>query len=80
MSESFQFVDFYWRINGSDPASDRYLVGVAAYHKDKGWRFFPRISGKLPSRVYHPTWEKCVPRWVGYPDRCETETRDSVYL
>jgi hypothetical protein len=80
MSESFRHVDFYWRFNRSEADSDRYLVGVATYFAGQGWRFNPRVSGRKPSRRFYLTWEECVPRWVGYPDRCETETRDAAYL
>ena len=37
-----------------------------------GWRFFPNVSGRAPSRKRHATMEKCLPRWVGYPDHCES--------
>lgn len=37
-----------------------------------GYRFIPNVSGRKPSRKAHPTMEACLPRWVGYPDRCET--------
>jgi hypothetical protein len=37
-----------------------------------GYRFFPNTSSRKPSRKSHPTFESCLPRWVGYPDRCET--------
>jgi hypothetical protein len=81
MSKSFRYVDFYWRLAGSE---DRYLVGVATYVAGEGWNqgwcFFPRVSGRKPSRRFYLTWEECVPRWVGYPDRCETEMRDAAYL
>jgi len=37
-----------------------------------GWRFFPNVSGRKPSLKRHATMEKCLPRWVGYPDHCES--------
>jgi hypothetical protein len=49
-----------------------YLLGVAVSREPGQWRFLPNVSGKSPSRKYHPTFEKCLPRWVGYPDSCES--------
>ena len=38
-----------------------------------GWRFFPNVGNRRPSRKRHATMEKCLPRWLGYPDRCQSE-------
>jgi hypothetical protein len=38
-----------------------------------GWRFFPLTTAHSISRKAWPSWESCIPRWVGYPHRCETE-------
>ncbi len=43
-----------------------------AVRNDAGWRFIPNVAAHKSSRKAHPTMDKCVPRWVGYPDRCET--------
>jgi len=40
--------------------------------KADGYRFWPAVAHHRPSRKAHPTFEACLPRWVGYPDRCET--------
>ena len=37
-----------------------------------GYRFNPSVFGYKASRKGHPTLEACLPKWVGYPDRCET--------
>jgi hypothetical protein len=37
-----------------------------------GYRFTPNVSGRKPSRKVHPTLADSLPRWVGYPNRCET--------
>jgi hypothetical protein len=37
-----------------------------------GYRFVSNVAGHGNSRKGHPTFEACLPRWVGYPDRCET--------
>jgi len=37
-----------------------------------GWRFIPNVSGRTISRTPRANWEACLPRWVGYPDRCRT--------
>ena len=50
------------------------LLGYAVRY-EKGWRFFvaPPFGGIIrSSRAYHPTMEKCLPRWIGYPDYCES--------
>jgi len=61
-------VSFYWRPLGGQ----RFLVGTAE-RRPRGWRFIPNVSGRMSSRKFHPSLEKCLPRWVGYPDRCESE-------
>jgi hypothetical protein len=38
-----------------------------------GWRFYPVTTAHGPSRKHWESWEACLPRWVGYPNRCETE-------
>lgn len=50
----------------------RFFLG-AAVHKATGWRFIPNVASHKSSRKDWPTWEQCVPRWVGYPDHCESE-------
>ena len=45
----------------------------AAVLKPRGWRFIPGVSGRKTSRRVWPTWEACVPRWVGYPDKCMSD-------
>ena len=47
-----------------------YRLGVAVEHND-GWRFVSIIASRGNSRKSHATMEKCLPRWLGYPDRCE---------
>jgi len=44
-----------------------------AIKQTAGWRFIPTVSGRSTSRKAWPTWEACLPRWVGYPDRCQTK-------
>jgi len=46
-------------------------LGTAVQRAD-GWRFVPAVAGRMSSRKAHPTLEKCLPRWVGYPDYCES--------
>ena len=48
-----------------------YLLGVATEQRD-GWRFISNVSAHKSSRKWHPTMERCIPRWVGYPSKCET--------
>ncbi len=51
----------------------RFLLGAAVCKAD-GWRFIPNVASHKSSRKSWSTWEQCVPRWVGYPDNCESET------
>jgi hypothetical protein len=44
-----------------------------AVRNEAGWRFIPNVSSRHPSRKAHRTFPKCLPRWVKYPDGCETE-------
>ena len=39
------------------------LIGVAKPYRD-GWKFFPRMSGRAPSRKVHPTALDSLPRWA----------------
>lgn len=48
-----------------------YRLGTAVEYAD-GWRFISNVASHKSSRKYHSTMEKCLPRWVGYPDRCES--------
>ncbi len=50
----------------------RYLLGTACQNEN-GWRFISNVASHKNSRKSHPTMEKCIPRWVGYPDGCESE-------
>jgi hypothetical protein len=54
------------------PVEQLFVLGEACFQPTKGWRFFPRVSGREPSRKFYPTLEACLPRWVGYPDSCES--------
>ncbi len=44
------------------------IIGFCQERHD-GWRFFPTTRARKPSRKSHATWEKCIPRWTGHPDR-----------
>lgn len=48
-----------------------YRLGTAVEYED-GWRFIPNVSSHKSSRKHHRTMQKCLPRWLGYPDRCES--------
>jgi hypothetical protein len=62
-------VKFYRRL--ADGTS-RVLLGTAC-HYEAGWRFIPNNAVNKPSRKSHPTLRKCLPRWIGYPNHCESE-------
>lgn len=53
-----------------------YRLGTAIEYSDRTWKFMPNISGRAKSSRYHPTWERCLPRWIGYPDHCESTVRE----
>ena len=44
-----------------------------AVERPEGWRFIPNIAHRHSSRKSHATMEKCLPRWIGYPDSCQSE-------
>jgi len=48
-----------------------YHLGTAV-QSGQGWRFIPNVVSHRSSRKFHPTMTKCLPRWIGYPDRCES--------
>jgi mRNA-degrading endonuclease HigB of HigAB toxin-antitoxin module len=50
-----------------------YRLGTAVEYRD-GWRFISNVTSHKGSRKFHATMEKCVPRWVGYPDKCVSQT------
>lgn len=49
-----------------------YHLGTAVQYRD-GWRFLSNVTSHKSSRKFHATMEKCLPRWLGYPDKCESE-------
>lgn len=53
------------------PDGSTYHLGTAVEYND-GWRFISNVSAHRSSRKYHATMEKCLPRWIGYPDRCQS--------
>jgi hypothetical protein len=55
------------------PDGSRYRLGTAVRYLDR-WRFLSNVASHRSSRKYHSTMKSCVPRWVGYPDYCESET------
>jgi len=60
------------RFNRRLPDGSTFRLG-AAVQNEAGWRFIPNVAAHRSSRKAHATMERCIPRWVGYPDRCETE-------
>ena len=57
----------FWRL-GATTAHD----GILGHAKltTRGWKFYPAVSGRSPSRKHHRTLDGCLPRWVHYPDGC----------
>ena len=48
-----------------------YHLGTAVEY-DNGWRFISNVCSHKSSRKFHRTMKKCLPRWLGYPDRCQS--------
>jgi hypothetical protein len=60
---------FYRGIQGVDYG----LRLGTAVECEGGWRFISNVASHKNSRKMHETMEQCLPRWVGYPDRCYSE-------
>ena len=54
------------------PDRSTFVFGYATQNP-AGWRFVPRVAGRRSSAKWHATMERCLPRWLGYPDHCESE-------
>ena len=44
----------------------------SASRNHEGWKFIPAVCGRKASRKRWPTFESCLPKWVGYPHACKT--------
>lgn len=56
------------------PSGSAYHLGTAVYYENgPGWRFISNVTAHKSSRKFHSTMEKCLPRWLGYPDNCRSE-------
>jgi hypothetical protein len=65
-------VSFYRPLAGGT----EFKLGAAVYYPNgPGWRFISNVSSHKGSRKFHATMEACVPRWVGYPDKCRSESK-----
>lgn len=54
------------------PGGEGFHLGTAVHYPD-GWKFLSNVTSHRNSRKFHATMEQCLPRWVGYPDRCRSE-------
>jgi hypothetical protein len=53
--------------------TDGHVIKLGSVRWDgDGYRFTSHVASHGNSRKSHPTFEACLPRWVGYPDHCET--------
>ena len=52
------------------PFEEKPIYGTARYTPGRGWKFITNVSSHRSSRKFHSTLEACLPRWIGYPDRC----------
>jgi hypothetical protein len=60
------------RVQRRFPDGRLYEVGLCQ-RLASGWKFFPKTTAHAPSRKTWPTWEACIPRWVGHPLKTEIE-------
>lgn len=60
------------KVNRRLPGGSVGLLGTAS-QSVQGWRFISNVASHKSGRVFRETWEKCLPRWCGYPDHCETQ-------
>jgi len=70
-----KIVAFYRRASGA-PKEARYLLGHAckcSITLGGWWRFVSLIKGRPSTRWAHRTMEDCLPKWLDYPDGCESE-------
>jgi hypothetical protein len=56
-----------------------YRLGTACHYAD-GWRFISNVASHKSSRKFHPAMERCLPRWLGYPDSCESVAVEPVVV
>lgn len=63
-----------WRAhgNGSRGGIIGHAIKTAA-----GWVFVPYLIGRPLGRIAE-SWEKCLPKWVCYPDGCESRRMEPV--
>ena len=53
------------------PGGSTYKLGAAVQYPD-GWRFISNVASHKGSRKLHPTMKACLPRWLGFPDKCRS--------
>ena len=53
------------------PGGSTYKLGAAVQYPD-GWRFISNVASHKGSRKFHPTMKACLPRWLGFPDKCRS--------
>lgn len=59
------------RLFNENGGTDMWRLGTVVL-RDDGYRFTSNVASHGNSRKAHSTFEACLPRWVGYPDGCET--------
>lgn len=60
-----------WAVERTLGSGDVLRLGTVRWVGD-GYRFFPNVAGRKPSRKTFGSIAASLPRWVGYPCRCET--------
>lgn len=63
-------IRFYRSLAGGERG---HLLGAATQMFDGTWRFIPNVASRQRSRKSWPTWEACLPPWVGYPNKCMSD-------
>jgi len=46
-------------------------LGVAV-QSTGGWKFYPAIPHRQPSRHFYRSFQACLPAWTGFPNSCSS--------
>lgn len=60
-----------WAVERTLGGGEVVRLGTVRWVGD-GYRFVPSVPGRRPSRKSFGSLSDALPRWVGYPNRCET--------
>lgn len=66
-------IRFKQRLMGIGKPDQIIVLGEAVKVEGKGWAFFPDPQWGGAIGGAGATWEACLPKWVQYPNGCESE-------